>query len=86
MITDAEIADGLTLPTINVASSERQGLMIWCAGISNTQNKTKRNSCSNQKAGCCGLQSCRLCGVQPGLVGLNCPECELCFIDPDNVI
>jgi hypothetical protein len=43
-------------------------------------------NCPNQKAGCCGLQSCRLCGAQPGLVGLDCPECELCFIDPDNVI
>ncbi len=39
MTTDAENADGLTLPTTNVASSEQQGLMTSYVGISNTRNK-----------------------------------------------
>jgi hypothetical protein len=41
MTADAANADGLTLPTTNVASSEQQGLTIWYVRISNKRNENK---------------------------------------------
>jgi hypothetical protein len=44
MTADAENADGLTLPTTNVASSEQQGLTIWYVRISNKRSRVKERS------------------------------------------
>jgi len=41
MTADAENAVGLILLTTNVASSEQQGLMTWCAAFLNKLNKRR---------------------------------------------